>query len=168
MLQWPVLGSILLGVLVVHLLPMVGVEFLKQTFLEMLLWLGSLSVCHLHLAKELLQRAASAVQPSAEERDAIARQVASEVGESLVCTEVALSYLGTLASVHRAVTGGLQPKPHPCELSQLLRSVATIIRPQLSPDVEPIPAFFSGELEALVGGAAAPAAAPPVNVVDRV
>ena len=41
----------------------------------------------------------------------------AEVDASLVCTEMALHFLGALSSLHRSVTAGMSAQPTPCDLS---------------------------------------------------
>ena len=89
----------------------------------------------------------------------------AEVDASLVCTEMALHFLGALSSLHRSVTAGMSAQPTLCDLSavraarrdahaaprhpgcnptpsslqpytiQVLARVATIVRTQLQPGV---------------------------------
>ena len=59
-----------------------------------------------------------------------------EVDESIVATELAVQYLGTLATLHGALTGSRELALAPTELTELVRSAAAVVRPQLQPGVE--------------------------------
>ena len=59
-----------------------------------------------------------------------------EVDESIVATELAVQYLGTLATLHGALTGSRELVLAPTELTELVRSAASVVRPQLQPGVE--------------------------------
>ena len=59
-----------------------------------------------------------------------------EVDQSIVATELAVQYLGTLATLHGALTGRRKLALAPTELTKLIRSAATVVRPQMQPGVE--------------------------------
>ena len=59
-----------------------------------------------------------------------------EVDLSIVATELAVQYLGTLATLHGALTGSRELALAPTELTGLVRSAAAVVRPQLQPGVE--------------------------------
>ena len=59
-----------------------------------------------------------------------------EVDQSIVATELAVQYLGTLATLHGALTGRRKLALAPTELTELIRSAATVVRPQMQPGVE--------------------------------
>ena len=85
------------------------------------------TVGHLHLARHSL---AAAAAPGA------AAEALAEVDASLACTEMAMSFLTALSSLHSAVTGGMTTRPQPCDLSRVLATVAQVVRPQMQPGVE--------------------------------
>ena len=59
-----------------------------------------------------------------------------EVDQSIVATELAVQYLGTLATLHGALTGSRELALAPTELRELVRTAAAVVRPQLQPGVE--------------------------------
>jgi signal transduction histidine kinase len=59
-----------------------------------------------------------------------------EVDQSIVATELAVQYLGTLATLHGALIGRRKLALAPTELTKLIRSAATVVRPQMQPGVE--------------------------------
>ena len=59
-----------------------------------------------------------------------------EVDLSIFATELAVQYLGTLATLHGALTGSRELALAPTELTGLVRSAAAVVRPQLQPGVE--------------------------------
>ena len=59
-----------------------------------------------------------------------------EVDQSIVATDLAVQYLGTLATLHGALTGSRELALAPTELRELVRSAAAVVRPQLQPGVE--------------------------------
>ena len=59
-----------------------------------------------------------------------------EVDQSIVATDLAVQYLGTLATLHGALTGSRKLVLAPTELRELVRSAAAVVRPQLQPGVE--------------------------------
>ena len=104
------------------------------------------TVGHLKLARHALQSAQShaAQQLEQPEPAAAAEQLAPALGSSLLtdvegalaCTDIALVYLSTLAHLHSVVTGRLKFTPRRCELGDVLRTVETIVRPQMQPGVQ--------------------------------
>ena len=60
----------------------------------------------------------------------------NQVDLSIVATELAVQYLGTLATLHGALTGSRELALAPTELTELVRSAAAVVRPQLQPGVE--------------------------------
>ena len=80
---------------------------------------------HLRLAKQLVAEAEASVDGLAE-----------EVDQSIAATELAVQYLGTLATLHGALTGSRELVLAPTELTELVRSAASVVRPQLQPGVE--------------------------------
>ena len=59
-----------------------------------------------------------------------------EVDQSIIATEIAVQYLGTLATLHGALTGSRKLALEPTELTKLIRSAAAVVRPQMQPGVE--------------------------------
>ena len=59
-----------------------------------------------------------------------------EVDQSIFATELAVQYLGTLATLHGALTGSRELVLAPTELAGLVSSAAAVVRPQLQPGVE--------------------------------
>ena len=59
-----------------------------------------------------------------------------EVDQSIVATELAVQYLGTLATLHGALTGRRKLVLAPTELTKLIHSAAAVVRPQMQPGVE--------------------------------
>ena len=64
------------------------------------------------------------------------RALEEEVDQSIVATDLAVQYLGTLATLHGALTGSRELVLAPTELRELVRSAAAVVRPQLQPGVE--------------------------------
>ena len=62
--------------------------------------------------------------------------LAEEVSHAIAATELAVQYLGTLATLHGALTGSRELVLAPTELTALVRSAASVVRPQLQPGVE--------------------------------
>ena len=60
-----------------------------------------------------------------------------EVDESIVATELAVQYLGTLATLHGALTGSRELVLAPTELTELVRSAAS--NPNPNPPLSPTP-----------------------------
>lgn len=87
------------------------------------------TVGHLHLARHSLAAAAAAGTAVA------TAEALAEVDASLACTEIAMQFLTTLSSLHSAVTAGMATQLQPCDLSRVLATVATVVRPQLQPGV---------------------------------
>ena len=58
--------------------------------------------------------------------------LAEEVAHAIVATELAVQYLGTLATLHGALTGSRELVLAPTELTTLVRSAASVVRPQLA------------------------------------
>ena len=67
--------------------------------------------------------------------------LAEEVDESIVSTELAVQYLGTLATLHGALTGSRELVLAPTELTELVRSAASSPNPHppLGPTATPSP-----------------------------
>ena len=86
------------------------------------------TVGHLHLARHSLSSTAAETAGGTAE-------ALSEVDASLACTEIAMQFLTTLSSLHSAVTAGMVTQLQPCDLSRILVTVATVVRPQLQPGV---------------------------------
>eukprot|EP00964_Phaeocystis_antarctica_P114847 scaffold78801_cov60-Phaeocystis_antarctica.AAC.1 len=59
-----------------------------------------------------------------------------EIDQSIVATDIAVQYLGTLATLHGALTGSRKLALAPTELTKLIRSAAAVVRPQMQPGVE--------------------------------
>ena len=59
-----------------------------------------------------------------------------EIDQSIVATDLAVQYLGTLATLHGALTGSRKLVLAPTELTKLIRSAAAVVRPQMQPGVE--------------------------------
>jgi len=59
-----------------------------------------------------------------------------EVDQSIIATDIAVQYLGTLATLHGALTGSRKLALVPTELTKLIRSAAAVVRPQMQPGVE--------------------------------
>ena len=59
-----------------------------------------------------------------------------EVDQSILATDIAVQYLGTLATLHGALTGSRKLALVPTELTKLIRSAAAVVRPQMQPGVE--------------------------------
>lgn len=103
------------------------------------------TVGHLKLARHALQShaqqsaantAASQPEPAAELAPALGSSLLNDVEGALACTDLALVYLSTLAHLHSVVTGRLKFTPRRCELGDVLRTVETIVRPQMQPGVQ--------------------------------
>ena len=58
------------------------------------------------------------------------RALEEEVDQSIVATDLAVQYLGTLATLHGALTGSRELVLAPTELRELVRSAAAVVRPQ--------------------------------------
>ena len=59
-----------------------------------------------------------------------------EIDQSIVATDLAVQYLGTLATLHGALTGSRKLVLAPTELTKLICSAAAVVRPQMQPGVE--------------------------------
>ena len=75
---------------------------------------------HLRLAKQLVAETEASVDGLAE-----------EVDQSIAATELAVQYLGTLATLHGALTGSRELVLAPTELTELVRSAASVVRQKL-------------------------------------
>uniref|UniRef100_A0A7S0F466 histidine kinase n=1 Tax=Phaeocystis antarctica TaxID=33657 RepID=A0A7S0F466_9EUKA len=98
------------------------------------------TVGHLRLAKQLVagMRGGDVIGGGSESEGGggALGALEEEIDQSIVATDIAVQYLGTLATLHGALTGSRKLALAPTELTKLIRSAAAVVRPQMQPGVE--------------------------------